>query len=362
MRIIRVLAIFLAIIFLSSCSINDPKFVVSKWGWSTLEREIDQTYTTEYLVGYTVSVAESEDGEYEELFTLYKFDNKLLRIYFNGKSLFENETKKYPQIKCANYEGIYDFVAVFKEQAIVGVSYLNYGMTCLYSTNVGDFDKLFDFKLKYYEFDIFNNRDGYKLYMENKSETMPINPLKNIVLDYSDVTYNGEDFSIGHTDCGLDLISKIICDGKELIIKMEIAFYYKDESYSNIQEYLDTKDSFQSFTEWPDNYLQILNDKLRNQLIPVPDGISMYNDMIGLFGEKCELKVFLSNDEFIDNYATKLESNGFYLSPYAKGNYFKKVTTGNQDYYIHIYLQKRSECDYIRFGIEKNDSTLYDLK
>lgn len=358
MKKLRVLSIFLAIIILSSCSANDPKFIVSKWGRSVLKWEIEQTYTTDYEVGYSISVAESEDGEYEELFTIYKIDNKLLDVIFNSGG-----TNKYPQIRCVNYAVSNDYITTFKDQAIVGVSSsIKHDITHVYSTDVADFDKVFEFKINSSEFDISSNYDGYKLYMVNRSETMPINPLKNIVMDYSDVTYNGKDFSIGCDDYGMNLMSKIICDGRELMIKMKIAYYEKNYDYSAILDYLDSKDSFQTFTEWPDRYLTIMNSKLRNQPIPFPDGMSMYNEMVGLFDEGCELKVFLSDDEFIENYANKLVSNGFYLSPLAKGNYFKKVTSDNQEFYIHIYLQNRGEYNYIRFGINSNDRRVYDLR
>ncbi|MCR5456459.1 MAG: hypothetical protein K6F14_00060 [Clostridiales bacterium] len=329
------LSLALSISLLSSCfSLHQEKskMIVGKEAlevFDELSNSVETIFEENDFVAMHLLYASSENEGYNKAMIFGIVEKRLIGYsYYNG-------AKNIGALQDSFSSNTTHIIASFQNKGLFNINQdnnANYYFSGVEDLEHGNLDHLLNFDLKLEDYKIakvtqnINSKDVtyYKFF----SEIVPENPLLSLVLDYYGIEYYDDYFEIRYNEDQIILIVKIKNGNEDLLLSMVII----KEDNSNIPAvikkmlgYLDTRHPLESFNEWPNYYKEELDDYLKGIEVPVPNGVSMYNELVFNGEETCVFVDYVPNEAFISNYEKTLLRNGFLAKTDEEKVYYKNV-------------------------------------
>ncbi len=359
MRVIRLSAfsIMIVIMFLLVCSckgffdIRMPKPIEKYNGISDDEKELAIESLKAWVDDYSVSpqviyrVFVIVDGINTEVIYGDLTRNKVLWL----QMLSSIERKKIGYLK-SHFQGNLLYIVPYKEK-LAKVDFYecnvkdvktydcwrNY-ITEIYDSNVDGMNKLFDLVFNFDNIsDISKGEKTVAIQTANfykfTFEDVQISPLTSLVIDNCDVKLNNDYFVVElYENNMLTIKTKVIFNNQEQEIFMSLQCSDSKSFDKAVLDYIKEKDAISFNDGWPEEYKLFLKDTIKTSDVPVPIGMSEYNE-IWKDGKSCFIANFLSTEGFVENYSSLLLENGFSYLKYGelyqkyykdeKGDYFR---------------------------------------
>lgn len=234
-------------------------------------------------------------------------------------------------------------ISAFKNQAVVLFdNYVLYNVSKVYSADVHDYYKLFDFDLDVENYDVYRRLSGkhaentciYDYYFESLGS----NPLKNIVLDNCDIEYFKDSYRVRLFQNGIEIKVKINYEGNEMwlsLVYTMVEQYEEQNAVLGLLSFIDSRHKFESFSQWPDYYKDELKATLGNFDVPCPSDVPMFNDLWCSTGS-CYFSAFDSSIDFLHAYENMLNDLGYKHIQYTD-IWYKLVGESNNRLCIQLW-------------------------
>ena len=329
------LSLALSISLLSSCfSLHQEKsnMIVGKEALEVFDSLVNSANTVYKDNGFVILqlfCTTSEDVGYKSAMVFGVHEDRLIWYnYHNGAEMIEKLQDSYNSSKT-------HIVASFQNQALFSVD--QDAMGCFYFSGVedlehGNLDHLLTLDLKFEDYKIAkvtqNINSKEKSYYKFTSNRVPQNPLVSLVLNPFGIEYYDDYFEIRYNKSTVSIIQKVKNGNEDLLVSMGIAIDDNSNTpdvIKKILNYLDTRHPLESFDEWPNYYKEKLDDYLKGIEVPVPNGVSMYNELVFNGEGTCVFVDYVPNEAFISNYEKTLLRNGFLAKTDEEKVYYKNV-------------------------------------
>lgn len=286
----------------------------------------------------TVYFSEQADSQQEKLMTLELYQNRVLAI-----NTFD-EAEKIDELKQHVDTTRTKTIATYGNNTLVEVSIdVN---NRLYIGGVsspwqGDFRESIRFELNYdrtrvYKF-LLNDKSNNQIVYEFQIEGMPSNPLKNFVLDYYGFEYDDECFVIRYFDGQMTLLAKVRSGEKDIYLSMNVTIENGNNTpkiIDSIIDYLNSKQQMVFDDEWPQYYKDYFALWLGTSDIPMPNGLSLYNDLVMCYKDVCAVMDYQIPDDFLSNYKLKLQEEGYEVHPTLDYIFYKIFDDEKKNYLL----------------------------